>query len=107
MSNPSKANLKGRFWQKHLSQWRDTTLTQSEYCRQHELRPDNFSYHKCKSLKVAAPKKPKGFIQVQLPEKTVQEPLTLCFGNGSRLTGITETNLSLVKQLAEALACHK
>jgi hypothetical protein len=103
MSNPKKSNQKTTFWQKHISQWRDSTLTQSEYCRQHGLRSDNFSYHKCKPLKETASQKPKGFIQVQLPESAAQEPLTLYFSNGSRLTGITETNISLVKQLAGAL----
>ena len=104
MSNPKKSNQKATFWKKHISQWQDTTLTQSEYCRQHGLRSDNFSYHKCKPLKETKSQKPKGFIQVHLPESTAQEPLTLRFGNGSCLTGITDSNISLVKQLAEVLA---
>ena len=104
MNKLSKQNQKDQFWKKHLSQWQSSTLSQSEYCRQHGLRPHNFSYHKCKSLKETAPKKPAGFIQVELSEKVVQEPLILHFGSGTHLTGITEGHLSLVKRLAEILA---
>ena len=105
MSTPKKPNKNNQFWQKHLSQWRDTSLSQSEYCRQHNLRQDNFSYHKCKALKGSSSSKTKGFLKVQIPpQKTMAEPLTLRFNNGSCLTGITENNLSLVRQLAEALA---
>jgi hypothetical protein len=44
------------------------------------------------------------FIQVQLPPKQVEsEPLTLHLNNGAYLSGITESNLTLVKQFAQVL----
>ncbi len=105
MSTPDKPIQKNQFWQKHLSQWRSTSLNQTEYCRQHNLRADSFSYHKCKSLKKATPTKQKGFIKIQLPsQKSGPDQLTLKFNNGSCLTGISEDNLTLVKQFAEILA---
>ena len=105
MSSPDNSIQKNQFWQKHLSQWRSTSLSQTEYCRQHNLRADSFSYHKCKPLKKTTATKPKGFIKIQLPSQTTTaESLTLQFNNGSCLTGISEGYLALVKQLAVILA---
>jgi len=105
MSTPNTPPKNDSFWQKHLSEWRNTSLTQSEYCRLHNLRPDNFSYHKNKTLKKNRPAPSKGFIQIQLPQQTTAaEPLTLRFGNGTSLTGISEDSLPLIKLLAEVLA---
>ena len=105
MSASKKTNQNNRFWQKHLSQWQNSGLSQTEYCRQHDLHPDNFSYHKCKSIKNTTPSQSKGFIKVQLPTpKPEAEPLTLRFRNGTCLTGLTEDSLPLVKQIAEILA---
>ena len=105
MSNPGNSIQNNQFWQNHLSQWRQTSLSQTEYCRQHNIRADSFSYHKCKTLKKTSSTKPKGFIKVPLPpQKIVEKPLTLKFNNGSCLTGISESNLTLVKQLAVILA---
>jgi len=46
-----------------------------------------------------------GFVRVQvIPQPQYHEPLTLHFANGTRLTGIAENNMDMIKQLAVALS---
>ena len=51
----SRAELneqKRRFWERHLKAWRESGLLQSEYCRKHGLRVNQFVYWK---KKIGAP----------------------------------------------------
>jgi hypothetical protein len=103
------SNLKQEplLWREHVSQWSDSGLTRAAYCRVHDLCPHNFSYHKRKDSTGLIPvkHKPSGFVSVQrLPEPQHHDPLTLHFTNGVRLVGITASNVSVVKQLAELLS---
>ena len=44
---PQRARTgRGRFWQRHLQQWRQSGLSQAQYCRQHQLRPGTFGWWK-------------------------------------------------------------
>jgi hypothetical protein len=106
---PVTQNLKqdAPLWREHVTLWRDSGLSQVAYCRDHDLCPHNFSYHKRKYSSALVPVKHKlsGFVSVQrLPEPQHNDPLTLHFANGVRLVGITESNVSVVKQLAGMLS---
>jgi len=95
------------FWEKHLTQWRESGSSQAEYCRKNNLKEHIFSYQKCKRLNKTTPTSntSTGFIQVHLPSNKIEpSALTLRFNNGALLSGITESNLVVVKQLAEVLA---
>ena len=95
------------FWVKHLAQWRESGSSQAEYCRKNNLKEHTFSYQKCKRIHKSSAKgnASTGFIQVQLPSNKIEPAtLTLRFNNGTLLSGITDCNLALVKQLAEAFA---
>ena len=50
MSEQSKrANEKrSQFWKNHLKEWSQTGLTQNAYCRNNNLRPNQFTYWKNK-----------------------------------------------------------
>ena len=37
---------RGRFWQRHLRQWRQSGLSQAQYCRQHRLSVPAFGWWK-------------------------------------------------------------
>jgi hypothetical protein len=37
---------RGRFWWKHLQQWRQSGLSQAQYCRQHQLSLGTFGWWK-------------------------------------------------------------
>ena len=95
------------FWEKHLAQWRESGSSQAEYCRNNKLKEHIFSYQKCKSINKAAPKSDAsaGFIQVKLPPNSIElATLSLRFNSGTSLSGITASNLALVKQLVAVLA---
>ena len=101
---------KQAFWQQHITQWQNSNLSQSEYCKQHKLKPHSLSYHKCKKIgnsktKSIVPIKSSGFIKLPVPELLpVQEPLTLHFKSNLSLSGITLNNINLVTRLAEVLS---
>ncbi len=50
MSEQSKkANQKlSQFWENHIQEWSQTKLTQNAYCRNNNLRPNQFTYWKNK-----------------------------------------------------------
>ena len=41
----------GKLWNKHLEKWELSGLSQNEYCRRNDLRPNQFTYWKCKLKK--------------------------------------------------------
>jgi hypothetical protein len=107
MNKNPKSDQDEQFWRNHISQWRDSDLTQAAYCKQHDLSPHSISYYKRKFSGGPDPvrRKPAGFVNVQLtPEVVHPAPLTLYFANGVRLSGIAEHNVSVVKQLAQVLS---
>ena len=42
---------KRKFWNKHIEGWQGSGLTQTEYCRQHNLIPHRFTYWKNRIVK--------------------------------------------------------
>jgi hypothetical protein len=97
------------FWQLHIAQWQASGLSQASYCRQHTLHTHQFSYWKGKVLSDRKPVKPDhtaGFARVQVATHVAlpaSSGLSLYFRDGAQLTGITQDNLALTKQLIEVL----
>ena len=56
---------KAIFWKTHINQWGESCLSQREYCRQNDLRPNRFTYWK---IKFGKPNLPTELVQV--PEQT-------------------------------------
>lgn len=56
---------KAIFWKSHIDQWVESSLSQIEYCRQNNLRPNRFTYWKVKFGKPNIPSQ-----LVQLPVQT-------------------------------------
>ena len=42
---------KRKFWNEHIEGWQESNLTQTEYCRQHNLIPHRFTYWKNRIVK--------------------------------------------------------
>jgi len=97
------------FWQLHITQWKASGLSQASYCRQQSLVKHQFRYWKRKFLAdhELADLEPKaGFARVQVAAHVstpVSPGLSLCFPNGTQITGIAQHNLALIKQLIEVL----
>ena len=93
------------FWQQHVRQWKDSALTQAQYCKKHQLNPQRLSHHKRRlETQETAPVKT-GFIALPIPEYLPKpELLTLHFASGLSLSGIAPNNIDLVKQLTAVLS---
>ncbi|MEQ3659285.1 MAG: hypothetical protein ABNH21_10030 [Glaciecola sp.] len=93
------------FWQKHVSQWQSSGLTQAQYCKQHNLHPQRLSHHKRKLETKDKQSGKTGFIAVPIPQAIpTPAPLTLRFASGLSLSGIASNNIDVVKQLAAVLS---
>ncbi|MBF0257437.1 MAG: IS66 family insertion sequence element accessory protein TnpB [Desulfamplus sp.] len=57
----STREQRSKFWQSHLEIWKDSGLSQAEYCRQKQLKSRIFTYWK---LKLSSQDSPVKFIQV-------------------------------------------
>lgn len=103
MKPETRLELK-RFWTDHLSQWKETSLSQALYCKKHGLVVHRFGYWKRKLNNL--PLKRSGFIQ--LPAVSIHpisniSTLTVQLPNKLQIKGISSNNLELNKQLAELL----
>ena len=50
-SSKIKSAQLSKLWNKHLEKWELSGLSQNEYCRRNDLRPNQFTYWKCKLKK--------------------------------------------------------
>ena len=105
MSSNKTQSENQAFWQNHVQQWQSSGLSQAAYCREHQLDQNKLSYYKRKQLGEVVPTQNNGFVSVQLAQNVQSiDALTLHFVNGTHLSGITSQNVTVVKQLMEALA---
>jgi hypothetical protein len=104
-----ESNADNVFWQDHIAQWQASGLSQAGYCRQQEICAHKFSYWK---RQLQAPSKSvthepiAGFARVQVDSHRQAGSglgLSLHFNDGTQLTGITQANVCLIKQLLEVL----
>lgn len=68
---------KAIFWKTHIDQWTESCLSQIEYCRQNNLRPNRFTYWK---IKFGKPNRPTELVQVPVPTHLCQTGLKLNIG---------------------------
>ncbi len=67
-----QCNEKHRFWKTHVNAWRKSGLSQSEYCRSHELSSHNMVYWKKKfSIEASQPSK---FVAVPVVPQSTSHP---------------------------------
>ena len=69
------------FWKTHLEQWSESSISQREYCRQHDLIAHRFTYWKTKFKRKNFPVE---FVQVS-PEPMRIEPSDLKLNIGPTL----------------------
>jgi len=96
------------FWPDHIQAWQHSGLSQSAYCREHDLCPQKLSYWKRKLLfsPVLAPAANVGFARIQVDTQSASDvgfELSLQFPDGTRLLGIPADNLTLIKSLVDVL----
>lgn len=106
MSEAKKKNQKlNQFWEHHIKQWSESGMSQNAYCRQNDLRPNQFTYWKNKFKNdLLLPE----FVQVpstqisQVLNFSEQKGLRLNIDNGFQIEipdGFSQTTLAQVLQV--------
>ena len=95
------------FWESHMNAWKETTLSQSAYCQEHDLVAHQFGYWKRKLVDIddSSVQQP-GFVQLkpfQQIASTSVATLSLQLPNQLRIEGITSDNILFAKELAGLL----
>ena len=94
-------------WLEHLEAWKQTDLTQADYCRMHGLRANQFWYWKSKLQDLGTVTKQKvtsGFAIAQFETVTAaQQALSITLPDGTTLNDIHAENINVATQLLEAL----
>ncbi len=96
---------KREFWANHVKKWRDSGLTQADYCQQHQLKSHQLTYWKQVFQDVPSvnntDSSKNAFIAVQVTQPTHlhEQSLVIELPNGSRITGIHESNLNVVQAI--------
>lgn len=75
-------NRKEQLWRKHIINWRESDLSQAEYCRRNELSAKSFTYWLGRIRKNP---EPVCFVRVPIKPQTPDGPLSLIFGDDCRL----------------------
>lgn len=106
--NPVPESNEETYWREHFTCWRESGLSQSEYCHQAGLSRHRFKYWRRKlepsTLKKRRTKKRgSGFVPVQVQPSTLESGLTLTLPNGMVLRGIKAGNVELVGRLVAQL----
>lgn len=112
---PEQHSLKEK-WSQHLQSWRDSGLSQSVWCRLHDIKPNQYWYWRKKLDEASLPAdsithkggKPSPFVPV-IPDSQavattpVSSPLAVSLPNGLTVSGLDQTNLRLAQKLTGLL----
>jgi len=74
-SNLSKAEenkRKREYWSSHIERWQESGLSQSDYCREHDLKDHQFIYWKKRIVRTETASK---FVSLNLRSFTEKQPL--------------------------------
>jgi len=74
---------RGRFWQRHLQQWRQSGCSQAEYCRRHHLSAPAFGWWKRRWSVPRSPAEPAARNRITGREKGSFVELTLSGREGA------------------------
>ena len=107
MNLPSQ--LEGH-WKQHVDTWCSSGLSQNAYCRDHGLRPNQFSYWKRKLMTPTVDQvstsctSPSAFIPLTMSgANSTANGLSLRLPNGCEFSGIEAQHLPIVTRLIEVL----
>jgi hypothetical protein len=95
---------RGRFWWKHLQQWRQSGLSQAQYCRQHQLSLGTFGWWKGRLSATDGPVQP----IARRPAAGQRNPfveLTLGASEASTPAGAVVYEIVLSRQRSLRLGC--
>jgi hypothetical protein len=103
-SNELNAEQKRRHWETHIESWQRSGLSQLAYCREHDLKPHQFTYWKKRIVSAdgAISFVPLHFSQ-NLPVAVKTTTINVVTPNGYRFELGAGFDPALVKQLLAAI----
>ncbi len=100
-------SLSPEIWFEHIQAWMQTQQTQVDYCRHHGLIPHQFTYWKQKYQSTQQTNQcvaQSGFVVAQFETRvSAQSGPTICLPDGTQITDVCATNISVVAQLLREL----
>jgi len=94
------------FWQSHLDRWRQSGLSQAQYCRQNDLVYHQMVYWARKHRDAAAPTPDSGssnFLPVVVEQLPLDQQVRLVLPNGLELQGISRRSMEMVIRIIESI----
>jgi uncharacterized protein (UPF0335 family) len=90
------------YWEEHIKKWKQSNLTQTEYCKKNKLVPDHFSRWKNKILKANQ------FHQfIEIPrisnETKLTQPIEIIISDIFRINVTTGFDCELLKNIIQIL----
>jgi hypothetical protein len=105
MTQIAETESPAAYWESQIEAWRDSGVSQAEYCKANNLRYSRFLYWRRK-LEQANPEQggiaSSGFARVAVPG--ARADLSIALPGGQVIHGITADNLSVVQQLLAQLS---
>jgi hypothetical protein len=106
LSRAEQLEQKRSYWMQHIDSWQKTSLTQVEYCRQHNLKHHQLVYWKKRFLKTETnvsfvPLKLEDLLET--PTRHDQASLTLVINNQFKVEIRAGFDAQLLRQLIFAL----
>lgn len=82
LSRAEQLEQKRSYWKQHIDSWQETGLTQTEYCRQHNLKHHQLVYWKKRFLKAPTdvpfvPIKLEDLLNIPAPPESACLPLVI------------------------------
>ena len=104
-------SLSPQAWLEHIEAWKQSDLTQAQYCRTHRISAKSFYYWKCKANRTEVPPSTpttrvatSGFAIAQFETvSTSHTALSVTLPDGTRLDDIHASNVAVAAQLLGAL----
>ena len=102
-------SLSPQAWLEHIETWKQSGLTQAQYCRTHSISTKSFYYWKRKANRAETPVPTtkvatSGFAVAQFETvTTIHQGLSITLPDGTRFDDIYASNIHVAAQLLEAL----
>ena len=106
LSRAEENKLKREYWNSHIERWQESGLSQSDYCREHELKDHQFVYWKKRMVQTETAGK---FVSLNLSSFTNKQPsqpgsaLRVVVSNGLKIEVESGFDPHLLGQLIVAL----
>jgi len=106
LSRAEDSKRKRDYWKRHIDSWQSSGLSQTEYCRQHDLKDHLFVYWK---KRIVAPETAAKFVSLNLGSISENRapqpacPLRLVVSNGLKVEVDAGFDPQLLRQLIIAV----